>query len=512
MPAPTHFPNGQAIPDSVRRWYPLLRKYFGDDDDLIRKAMWVIYYESGGNPEAVGDGGNAIGLFQIHHGGSIPGRPDANWLKDPENNIRYAALNLGAARGNWKPWGEGTHVYPYDYDPRTGKGRFGALGYHPYPGQDVTASGEQRPPVGERSTYQPRTQGEWLWILNEQRRLAQLTLAKIRAIPGLSGWDPFAPTVDPITGAVMMGSDTPPGTIYLDRDPGIEGLDWKGPGLYYVTTVKDDQGRDVQVPVALAVGIASREWDSFQKAVSNYWRAVDAYQQVYGPDNVTFALELANTLYQLSPEYIDWLNEVDEAERKAAIFDAAKQLALSQIADWFGAQAERRLRSQARSQERAAFGGLVFTPDLVTATVSPDPEAALRRAFGIVESLYPEAPDRPYPNIPPELLTFNPFAVPDLFITPPHPPAPAPGTIPPDVRRRLDEGSGEAVRNRDRTSGTRTGGRQPSADTKRRLDEGSRRPASRQWYEDLPEAIVGTPRRLTGLVRGVWRRAGDLFR
>ena len=111
------------FPPEVERWRKTVQKYF--PPELVDKALWVIMHESGGNPSARGDGGYAVGLFQIHHAGSIQGRPDAGWLSDPENNIRYAALNLGAASGNWKPWGENN-----SYNGRP----FGALGHNPFPG------------------------------------------------------------------------------------------------------------------------------------------------------------------------------------------------------------------------------------------------------------------------------------------------------------------------------------------------------------------------------------------
>jgi hypothetical protein len=117
-------------PPEVERWRPIVAKYF--PPELVDKALWVIMHESGGNPGAVGDGGNAIGLFQIHHGGSIPGRPDAGKLSDPEYNIRYAAQALGAARGNWAPWGENN-----TYNGQ----RFGALGFNPYPGDGIPNPG-----------------------------------------------------------------------------------------------------------------------------------------------------------------------------------------------------------------------------------------------------------------------------------------------------------------------------------------------------------------------------------
>ena len=67
----------------------------------------------------------AVGLFQIQDKRNFPTRPDAKWLSDPENNIKYAAQTLGAARGKWSDWGEGVL--------HKGK-KFGALGNNPFPG------------------------------------------------------------------------------------------------------------------------------------------------------------------------------------------------------------------------------------------------------------------------------------------------------------------------------------------------------------------------------------------
>lgn len=115
-----------AFPPEVERWRPLVQKYF--PPELVNKALWVIMYESSGNPDNPGDGGVARGLFQIQDNRAWPGRPDAKYLDDPENNIRYAAQVLGAAKGNWAHWGE-NNLY-------NGK-IFGALGHNPYPGDDA---------------------------------------------------------------------------------------------------------------------------------------------------------------------------------------------------------------------------------------------------------------------------------------------------------------------------------------------------------------------------------------
>lgn len=116
-------------PPSVEQWRPLVKKYF--PPELVDKALWVIMYESGGNPNRPGDGGVARGLFQIQDNRRFRGRPPAQWLDNPENNIRYAAQVLGAAKNKWSDWGEGS-LY-------NGK-RFGALGNHPYPGNKALNS------------------------------------------------------------------------------------------------------------------------------------------------------------------------------------------------------------------------------------------------------------------------------------------------------------------------------------------------------------------------------------
>lgn len=107
----------------VERWRSLVAKYF--PPELVDKALWTIQHESGGNPGAVGDGGAARGLFQIQDKRNFSNRPDAAYLDNPENNIKYAAQELGAASGNFGAWGEGT---TYNGQP------FGAFGNNQYPG------------------------------------------------------------------------------------------------------------------------------------------------------------------------------------------------------------------------------------------------------------------------------------------------------------------------------------------------------------------------------------------
>lgn len=127
----------------VERWRPLVEKYF--PPELVDKALYVINGESGGNPNAVGDGGAARGLFQIQDSRNFAGRPDAAYLDDPENNIRYAAQVLGAANNKWTDWGEGS---TYNGQP------FGALGNNPYPGGSNVSNYQTSPSGNTDPTYQ----------------------------------------------------------------------------------------------------------------------------------------------------------------------------------------------------------------------------------------------------------------------------------------------------------------------------------------------------------------------
>jgi len=109
-------------PPAVRYWHALAKLYF--PYQLVPKALYVIRYESGGNPTALGDGGYSVGLFQIQHKGRFATRPSKEALMVPHFNIRYAAKVLRADHNVFTDWGEGAL---YQGQP------FGALGNHPYP-------------------------------------------------------------------------------------------------------------------------------------------------------------------------------------------------------------------------------------------------------------------------------------------------------------------------------------------------------------------------------------------
>lgn len=123
---------------AVERWRPIVARYFAPQD--VDKALWVIQWESGGDPRAMGDGGASGGLFQLNSGGVGSGLNNDQKF-DPETNIRTAAAAVYGGQG-WKPWGENN-----TYNGQ----KFGALGNHPYPG------GGQQQMTGWRTA--PITQG-----------------------------------------------------------------------------------------------------------------------------------------------------------------------------------------------------------------------------------------------------------------------------------------------------------------------------------------------------------------
>jgi hypothetical protein len=82
----------------------LIHKYFPKSE--WENAQKVMQAESGGKSDAVGDNypirGETIpsvGLFQIR---TLPGRPPADQLKNPEFNVQYAA-KMQKEQG-WEPW------------------------------------------------------------------------------------------------------------------------------------------------------------------------------------------------------------------------------------------------------------------------------------------------------------------------------------------------------------------------------------------------------------------------
>jgi soluble lytic murein transglycosylase-like protein len=84
-----------GAPADPDRWDALLnrlgQKY--NVPPLFLKAVMLI--ESGGRPDAVGDGGHSVGLFQLHDQGYGYGMGDLRY--DPEANAERAARGLAAS-------------------------------------------------------------------------------------------------------------------------------------------------------------------------------------------------------------------------------------------------------------------------------------------------------------------------------------------------------------------------------------------------------------------------------
>lgn len=88
---------------------------------LFLKA--VMLSESGGRPDAIGDGGHSVGLFQLHDQGYGHGMGDSRF--DPETNIDRAAQGLAEA---WHAGQRAGHTgeyavraaYDYSFNPGGG--------------------------------------------------------------------------------------------------------------------------------------------------------------------------------------------------------------------------------------------------------------------------------------------------------------------------------------------------------------------------------------------------------
>ena len=87
---------------NVEQWRPLVAKYFAWED--VDRALCLMGYESGGNPNAKNPTSTATGLMQIMHSvwKETFGVTHRSEWTDPELNI-YAASVIRATQG-WTAW------------------------------------------------------------------------------------------------------------------------------------------------------------------------------------------------------------------------------------------------------------------------------------------------------------------------------------------------------------------------------------------------------------------------
>lgn len=83
--------------EDVARWSHLIVPIARDHRLAPSLILGLIQVESRGNPEAVSSAG-AVGLCQVVSNESIPGRPSAAELLDPETNIRWGCRILAGNR------------------------------------------------------------------------------------------------------------------------------------------------------------------------------------------------------------------------------------------------------------------------------------------------------------------------------------------------------------------------------------------------------------------------------
>lgn len=92
------YENGSILPTSIAGYAQ--NAGFSDSDLLIATA--IAYAESSGNPGAVGDNGDSIGLWQIN----LPNHPEFQGqdLTNPQVNANAAFSIYSAAGNSFSPW------------------------------------------------------------------------------------------------------------------------------------------------------------------------------------------------------------------------------------------------------------------------------------------------------------------------------------------------------------------------------------------------------------------------
>lgn len=84
-----------SILESSSTYLNLLQKMSLTRGDLVTIILGIIQKESSGDPGAIGDKGNSIGLMQLNFGAGTPqmfGYNDKEALKDPSTNVTVGTL------------------------------------------------------------------------------------------------------------------------------------------------------------------------------------------------------------------------------------------------------------------------------------------------------------------------------------------------------------------------------------------------------------------------------------
>jgi hypothetical protein len=268
-------------------------------------------------------------------------------LLDPEFNIRYAAQNLGGASGNFRAWGEGTEIYDYPYDPKTGKGKFGALGYHPFPGEGRTAAGE--------ATRMPTSEGftSWLSDIGKVYPRWRELFTKYRMLDQLQKMDMLA----------------------------------------------IDQSGNFIDAVSQKVVMTRAEWEEFLTLDTQLSDLEKQYEDKYGKDALTDWINRAIALYEYDPRVIEAKWAADEFNRQMDI----RTQALNEAAKEYSAQVERIEQAKATAGRgfltKGAEGGQRI-PAGVGFSVAPPPkirsfEEIFNEQIEKVKAGMPEVPKPP---------------------------------------------------------------------------------------------------------------------
>lgn len=103
LAGPVPAPSGEAVKDTMR-WKDAVMEYGrqngiseADLPEFTTAVLACIGRESGGNPNAVGDGGNSIGLFQMNMAGGAGSGYTAEQLKDPNTQFKAMIPQFAAA-------------------------------------------------------------------------------------------------------------------------------------------------------------------------------------------------------------------------------------------------------------------------------------------------------------------------------------------------------------------------------------------------------------------------------